>query len=200
MCNAYEIGRRVGKNPMKNSLLPGASLDLPSEPRLVRRTDPAPVITADGELATMRWGFERPTLGTINNSRADKLHGPMWSNAFRERRCVIPANAFYEWSGPKGRKRTHRFTRTDGDWFWIAGIWEVSHEFGPCFSMITTDANERMAPIHDRMPALLEEGEVEDYLAGAMSRFAPLAESLKVEDSSNPLVKSKGMSVQGELF
>jgi hypothetical protein len=76
MCNAYEIGRRVGKNPLKNSLLPAASIDLPAEPRLIRRTDPAPVITVDGELATMRWGFERPTLGTINNSRPHRAQSP----------------------------------------------------------------------------------------------------------------------------
>jgi putative SOS response-associated peptidase YedK len=200
MCNAYEIGRGVGRNPLKNSLLPAASLGLPSEPRLIRRTDPAPVITADGELATMRWGFERPTLGTINNSRADKLQGPMWSQAFRERRCVIPASAFYEWSGPKGRKRTHRFTRTDGEWFWIAGIWEESRDLGLCFSMVTTGANSMMAPIHDRMPAILEEGEISGYLAGEMDRFSPPSENLKVEDSLNPLIKSKGTSVQGELF
>jgi hypothetical protein len=46
MCNAYEIGRRVSKNPLKHSLLVADSLDLPSEPRLIRRTDPAPVVTA----------------------------------------------------------------------------------------------------------------------------------------------------------
>lgn len=200
MCNAFEIGRRTDRNPLKDSLLPAASLNLPAEPRLIRRTDAAPVVTADGELATMRWGFERPTLGTISNARADKLEGPMWAKAFRERRCVIPASAFYEWSGAKGRRRTHRFTRTDGDWFWIAGIWEVSHEFGPCFSMITTGANSLMAPIHDRMPAILEEGEVEGYLAGEMSRFTPSSESLNVADAPNPLVKPKGTSVQGELF
>ncbi len=200
MCNAYEIGRRVSKNPLKNSLLLAASLDLPSEPRLIRRTDTAPVITSGEELVDMRWGFERPSLGTINNSREDKLSGPMWAKAFRERRCVIPANAFYEWSGPKGKKRTHRFTRVDEEWFWIAGIWEESRDHGLCFSMITTGANELMAPIHDRMPAVLEEGEIAGYLAGKMNTFTPSPESLRVDDSPNPLIKPKGTSVQGELF
>ncbi len=76
----------------------------------------------------------------------------------------------------------------------------VLHEFGPCFSMITTDANALMAPIHDRMPAILEEGDIAGYLAGEMSTFTPSCESLKVEDSLNPLVKPRGTSVQGELF
>jgi putative SOS response-associated peptidase YedK len=104
MCNAYEIGRRVSKNPLKNSLLLAASLDLPTEPRLIRRTDSAPVVTADGKPVTMRWGFERPTLGTINNSREDKLQGPMWSKAFRERRCVIPASAILRMVRTKGKE------------------------------------------------------------------------------------------------
>jgi len=200
MCNAYEIGRRVSENPLKNSLLLGASLDLPSEPRLIRRTDHAPVITAEEKLVNMRWGFERPTLGTINNSREDKLQGRMWSKAFRERRCIIPASAFYEWSGPKGRKQTHRFTRPDGDWFWIAGIWEKSRDLGLCFSMITTGANSLMAPIHDRMPAFLEEEEIAGYFAGEIDTFTPSPDSLKVEDSPNPLLKPKGDIMQGELF
>ena len=200
MCNAYEIGRRVSKNPLKNSLLLGASLCLPSDPRLIRRTDHAPVITAEERLVNMRWGFERPILGTINNSREDKLSGPMWSKAFRERRCVIPASAFFEWSGPKGKKRTHRFTRVDGEWFWIAGIWEESRDLGLCFSMITTEANEVMTPTHDRMPAFLEEEEIPGYFAGEMNTFSPSHESLKVEDSPNPLLKPKGDAVQGELF
>lgn len=200
MCNAYEIGRRVSKNPLKNSLLLAASLGLPSEPRLIRRTDTGPVITAGEELVEMRWGFERPSLGTINNSREEKLSGPMWAKAFRERRCVIPASAFYEWSGPKGKKRTHRFTRVDEEWFWIAGIWEESRDLGLCFSMITTGANELMAPIHDRMPAVLEETEIPGYLAGEISSFTPSPESLRVDDSPNPLIKPKGTSVQGELF
>jgi len=200
MCNAYEIGRRVSKNPLKNSLLLAASLDLPSDPRLIRRTDSAPVITAEEKLVTMRWGFERPTLGTINNSREDKLQGPMWSKAFRERRCIIPASAFYEWSGPKVRKQTHRFTRVDGEWFWIAGIWEESRDHGLCFSMITTVANSLMVPIHDRMPAFLEEDEIAGYFAGEKNTFTPSPESMKVDDSPNPLIKPKGTSVQGELF
>jgi len=200
MCHAYEIGRRAGRNSLKHSFLLADSLDLPAEPRLIRRTDPAPVITADEKLVDMRWGFERPTLGTINNSREDKLQGRMWAKAFRERRCVIPASAFFEWSGPKGRKRTHRFTRVDGGRLWIAGIWEESRDFGRCFSMITTGANALMAPIHDRMPAVLEEVEIAGYLAGEMNSFAPSSESLKVKDSPNPLIKPKGNLVQGELF
>ena len=115
-------------------------------------------------------------------------------------RCIIPASAFYEWSGPKGKKQTHRFTRMNGEWFWIAGIWEESRDLGLCFSMITTGANSLMASIHDRMPAFLEEEEIAGSFAGEVNSFSPSPESLKVEDSPNPLIKPKGDIVQGELF
>lgn len=200
MCNAYEIGRPVKRLPKGRLHEITAPLLEGSVPRLIRRTDPAPVITAALDLVTMRWGFERPRLGTINNSREDKLGGPMWSAAFRERRCVIPANAFYEWSGPTGRKQTHLFTRPDQGEFWIAGIWEESRDLGPCFSMITTGANAVMTPIHNRMPAILEEEQIPAYLAGEIKTFAPLVASLQVEAAVNPLVKPKEPSAQRELF
>lgn len=200
MCNAYNVGRKVKVLQVGDLLraVPGVAGE--SETRLIRRTDAAPVVTADLELLTMRWGFQRPTLGTVNNSRDDKLAGPMWATAFRERRCLIPVASFYEWSGPKGQKRTHLFTRPGGEWFWIAGIWETSAEFGPCYSMITTAANSFVASVHDRMPAVLEDGEAQAYLAGGRNTFAPAPESLRVEDAVNPLVKRKEPPVQGELF
>lgn len=200
MCNAYDIGRPVKRLPEGSLQVITGPLVSGSGPRLIRRTDAATVITATFELVTMRWGFERPRLGTINNAREDKLGGPLWSTPFRERRCVIPASAFYEWSGPKGRKQTHRFTRPDQGWMWIAGLWESSSEYGPCFSMITTAANRVMAPIHHRMPAILEDEQITPYLAGEIATFAPLPENLQVEQSANPLVKPKDPPAQMELF
>ncbi len=200
MCNAYNVGLKV-KVLRDGEILRAVPSD-EGEPktRLVRRTDSAPIVTATMDLVVARWGFERPRLGTINNSRDDKLAGPMWSAAFQERRCLIPLAAFYEWSGPKGNKRTHLFTRPDRAWFWIAGIWEESRELGLCFSMITTAANSFVASIHDRMPAVLDDGEARDYLEGRKNTFAPVPESLRVENAVNPLLKPKEPPLQGELF
>ena len=198
MCNAYTVGRSV-KVLQVGEILRAVPSD-ERETSLIRRTDPAPVVTDAHDLVPMRWGFQRPKLGTINNSRDDKLAGPMWSTAFRERRCLIPVAAFYEWSGPKGQKRTHLFTRPDGAWFWIAGIWETSRELEPCFSMITTAANSFVASIHDRMPAALEDNEAREYLVGIKNTFAPAPGGLRVEDAANPLLKPKEPPAQGELF
>ena len=113
MCTAYEIGTNASRQeaPQLADLI-AALAKLP--PRLIRRTDSAPVVTGDLGLKEMRWGFRRPWSNAINNARADKLATPMWSDAFQHRRCLIPAAAFYEWSGPDRHKRTHRFTRPGG--------------------------------------------------------------------------------------
>lgn len=195
MCNAYRIGRtskrQTGAAARVAGLLPA------SGNRLIRKTDRAPVIVAGGEVAEMRWGFHRPFNPAVNNARSDKLDGAMWKHAYRFRRCVIPVSAFYEWSGPKGAKRTHEFTAPGGGWLWIAGVWEEAADLGPCYSMITTASNAFMEPIHHRMPAILGESSIDSYLAGGGLEWQPTVEPLAVADAVNPLVKE---SPQGELF
>lgn len=205
MCTAYELGKRGGSFPdqvkaraMKELLaLVGISI--------IRPTLPAPVLMPEGELRTMAWGFRRPVPGgktkqlwrTIVNSREDKLQGRTWSKAFRERRCLIPAAAFYEWTdGPAG-KVPLRFERPDDEWLWIAGIWEQDKERGECFSMITTEPNDVLAPVHDRMPAVLAPEQIGPYLAGDLKEFGPSAVGLEFRETANFLKKPPD---QGELF
>ena len=148
----------------------------------------------------MRWGFERKGLGVVNNTRCDNLDSPMWKDACESRRCLVPLLSYFEWSGSKGNKRTHRFRHPDDHWLFAAGIWEESRELGRCFSMITTGANSLVLPFHHRMPALLGASEREDYLTGNLEVFAPEAELLLVEDAVNPLLKNPPSHLQDELF
>ena len=63
---------------------------------------------------------------------------------------------FYEWRpGAGGRKQAHEFHDPKDDYLWAAGIWEERTDLGPCYTMVTTADSPLMAPIHDRMPALL---------------------------------------------
>ncbi|MEO8614754.1 MAG: SOS response-associated peptidase family protein [Luteolibacter sp.] len=200
MCTAYELGKRGGSFPQRaNAEAIHILLGLEEAEQLIRPTVPALVMTADGGISTMRWGFSRPFSHAIVNAREDKLDSVVWKSALAERRCLIPAAAYYEWSGPTGHKRTHRFTAPDGGWLWIAGIWEENVELGPCFSMITTTANTVAAPVHNRMPAVLGPQEIDAYLDGASATFRPAPERLCVADAVNPLRKKSG-PVQGELF
>ena len=125
-------------------------------------------------LGTFRWGLvpswaKDPSVGhRMINARAEGItEKAAYRSAIAERRCLIPADAFYEWQrrtdaagGPKGRL-PYVIRRGDGQPMALAGIWEVwraDPEAEPVRScaIVTTRANELMAPIHDRMPVILE--------------------------------------------
>lgn len=212
MCTAYELGKRGGTFPGRvNSAAVKELLSIPSS-RLIRPTVPAPVILPDGNVRTMTWGFRRsfapkvkgkpPTWRTIVNSREDKLDGRTWKQAFSLRRCVIAASSFYEWSEIDGCNVPLRFERTDDEWIWIAGIWEMGEQ-GECFSMITTEPNEVLAPVHDRMPAVLADGQITPFLEGELDVFGPSAVKLQYREAANFLQSRKATRLPpplGELF
>jgi putative SOS response-associated peptidase YedK len=188
MCNTYVIGPKRGAQGLAQRVSE-ATAKLASA--LVRKSDPGVVVRADGQVDLMRWGFHREFNPAINNARADKLEGGMWSEAFRERRCVIPMSLFYEWGpGQGGRKQANEFSNPEEDWLWAAGIWEAHAELGPCYSMVTTGASPLMSPIHDRMPALLLSEEMQDWLAGTGGQeFRPFDGPLVVTPCESPLAK-----------
>ncbi len=195
MCTAYELGKRGGSFPSHVNAKAAETLLCHAGTSLVRPTLPAPVILPDGGLVTMRWGFRRefaarkkggkPVRRTIVNSREDKLGGITWRRAFAERRCLIPAAAFYEWVEVAGENRPLRFQRPDVGWIWIAGIWEEHPEHGRCYSMITTDPNTAVEPVHDRMPAVLDDGQIGPYLEGTLDGFGPSSVGLEYREAAN---------------
>lgn len=196
MCTAYEIGwKKRGSD--SGYTPPSAIADLlAEEPRLIRPTIPAPVVMPDGSWRTMLWGFRLPIPGkpgkmrTVVNSREDKLQGRTWNKSFRECRCLIVATAFYEWIDRAGAKVPLRFQRPDGRLSLIAGIWRMEEERGECFSMITTEPNGVLAPVHDRMPAVLSDDQVASYLAGELNDFGPSQVPLLYTEAAN-FLKSK---------
>ncbi|MFK7849540.1 MAG: SOS response-associated peptidase [Akkermansiaceae bacterium] len=198
MCTAYNIGKNKAKFPKWLKQKTREKLDRIKQAQLIRPTLEAPVILSDGECETMRWGFFREFSNAVVNAREDKLDSSMWKEALEKRRCLIPATAYYEWSGSTGHKRTHRFSSPNETWLWIAGIWEIHAKHGYCFSMITTQPTGVVQGIHTRMPAILSPGEISPYLQGTIRSFEPAAELLQVTDSANPL--RKGQPEQIELF
>ncbi|MCP5537614.1 MAG: SOS response-associated peptidase family protein [Akkermansiaceae bacterium] len=197
MCSTFEIKKVSGKDLA--SVTASIRAD-GQESKIIRRTDIAPVFLSGMGITEMRWGFERPRLGVVNNTRSENLDSPMWRESIRARRCLIPMSGFYEWSGAKGHKRTHRFGPREGLLLWAAGIWEDSEQLGRCFSMLTTAANRLMAPVHHRMPALLTAAECDSYLEGNMRSFSPGDGMLVVNDAANPLTRKPQDDSQGDLF
>ncbi len=90
------------------------------------------------------------------NARDDKLLGRSWHTAFETRRCLIPATAFFEWRVVPGQKRKQpvRFSMRDKAPFCFAGLWNRVQGRLSC-TIITTKPSTLVAPVHDRMPAIL---------------------------------------------
>ena len=191
MCNAFNT---ASKKVFKEGLLEE------SFPTLIRRTDLAPVVLLSGEVVEMRWGFERSNLSAVNNARCDNLSSKMWKEAFAKRRCLIPLMSYYEWRGSKKNRRTYLFQSPKKQWIFAAGIWERSSEFGLCFSMLTTDANKVVAPIHHRMPVILDQAERPAYLNNELQTFAPDPRLLVVKETPSPFLKNRPTHIQDELF
>jgi putative SOS response-associated peptidase YedK len=117
-----------------------------------------------GEL--LRWGLvphwaetPEPPLKMIN-ARAETLaERPAYREAFERFRCLILADGFYEWQATPSGKRAFHITRSDGVPFAFAGLWSTwrrdDAELRSC-SIVTTHANPALAPLHDRMPVILE--------------------------------------------
>lgn len=112
-----------------------------------------------------RWGF--PSSGSggaarpLINARSETLAGrPRFRPRLDPGRAVIPADGFYEWLADGRARIPFRFTLADGDLFALAGLWESAPAPDGAeeivFTILTTRANERVAPLHDRMPVILD--------------------------------------------
>ena len=120
-----------------------------------------------GEIAALRWGLRPAWTKPASeapapaNARAEGLASrPMFREAFRWRRCLVPASGFYEWRGGSKRRQPYLFRLRDGAPLCFAGLWESwrGAENEPpveTFAIITTVPNELIRPIHDRMPVIL---------------------------------------------
>jgi putative SOS response-associated peptidase YedK len=96
---------------------------------------------------------------------------PTFRDAYRKRRCIVPVDGFFEWKAIKGRaKQPHAIAMKDGSPFGIAGLWEnwqgpQSGEWIRTFAIITTDANDLVAAIHNRMPVILSPSDYNTWLS-----------------------------------
>lgn len=112
----------------------------------------------------MRWGYEMAASARLLiNARAETIrHRPAFREDFTFRRCVIPAEYFYEWKKADKERTKYEFS-DPGKILWMAGIFRWVGDNGR-FVVVTTAANQSMAPVHDRMPVVMEAGEVKGWL------------------------------------
>jgi putative SOS response-associated peptidase YedK len=134
----------------------------PTQPAAIVR----PVAGSPGrELALVRRGLipswaDDPSIGNrLITARAETAADkPSFRSAFKHRRCLIPTSGFYEWQKVGTKKQPHYIQKPDGGPFAFAGLWEHWEKNGgpiDTCTILTTEANGLMRPIHDRMPVLL---------------------------------------------
>lgn len=128
-------------------------------------SDASTVICQSGDsiiTANMNWGFTNPyRKGLIINARAETVREKkLFSDSIMNRRCIIPASAFYEWDPYKAR---FRFTLPDDGLVLLAGIYHEEQGVSR-YTVLTTEANESMRPVHDRMPVMIGKDEIGPWI------------------------------------
>jgi putative SOS response-associated peptidase YedK len=163
----------------------------PSQPVAVVRQ------TAEGkrELVKLRWGLvpswaKDVSVGNqlINARSETAATKPAFRAAMRQRRCLVPTDGFYEWKKVGRQKQPYFIRRADDKPFAFAGLWErwsdaEGRPLETC-TILTTDANELLRPLHDRMPVIVEPADYSTWLDPAQTdsdRFRPLFASLTSE-------------------
>jgi len=128
------------------------------------------------EFALLRWGLvpfwakdAKFGYSTINARAEEAASKPAYREALKKRRCLVPANAFYEWMKPNAKlKIPYAIALNSGEPCALAGLWESWRPpEGPpleSFTILTTDANEVTEPFHNRMPVILEPKDYDRWL------------------------------------
>jgi putative SOS response-associated peptidase YedK len=128
-------------------------------------TDMVPVLIAQKDDIVsdlFAWGFPNlKSSGVIINARSETAFDRnMFQESLISRRCIIPANGFYEWN--KNKEKIY-FTQPDSDIIYMAGIYNVFNEENR-FVILTTNANSSIADVHDRMPLILQREQLHSWL------------------------------------
>lgn len=168
-----------------------------SQVLVVRAGETAPLAAAVRWGLVPRWARD-PAIGVkLNNARAETVaEKPSFREAFRRRRCLIPASGFYEWKTQAGRKQPYYVHPAHGELFAFGGLWETWR--GPeglleTCAIITTDASATMRPIHDRMPVLVAQRDYARWLDCA--RGSEVRDLLRPCDSADIAVQRVGRAV-----
>jgi putative SOS response-associated peptidase YedK len=167
MCGRYTLTNDLKEIAVRFSVTPPAGLA--TRPRFnIAPTQVVIVVNDEGQrqLVPMRWGLipswaKDPSIGNrMINARAETVaEKPAFRSALRKRRCLIPADGFYEWQKLGKVKQPVRIVLKTRETFGFAGLWETwtspeSEEIKSC-TIITTEANDLLKAVHDRMPVIL---------------------------------------------
>ena len=204
MCGRFAL--RCSSHQLIDQFLLTSSPDLSLKPRF--NIAPTQTIMAlrcpDGsrgrELAAFHWGLipawaKDPAIGNrmINARSETAAEKPSFRAAFKDRRCLILTDGYYEWQKRGSRKHPFFFHREDDQPFAFAGLWErwqdpQSGDRKETATILTRAANEQIEPFHHRMPVILEPENYDDWLNPQQSDRSILAPLLKTQPPANLVI------------
>ena len=182
MCGRYTLATPVEKLAEQFGI-DGSSVEIAPNYNVAPTQGVAAVLEDDGQrrLEVLRWGLipswaDDPQIGSrMINARSETAPGkPSFRRAFRERRCLIPADGFYEWQRTNGAKQPYYIHMAGGEPFAFAGLWESWSKGGEgevrTCTILTTEANALVSEVHDRMPVILSPDAYDVWLDPASER------------------------------
>jgi putative SOS response-associated peptidase YedK len=193
MCGRYRLSRR---KQLVEEYFDSASDEPEWTPRYnIAPTQPVPVIRQNAkeprrELSLMRWGLipswaKDPSVAAqmINARSETAATKPAFRDPLTSRRCLIPADGFYEWVRSGKAKQPYCFEVNDGELFAFAGLWDrwkdPSGQWVKSCSILTTTPNAVTSAVHDRMPVILDRVDYDLWLDPGMKNVDVVSETLK---------------------
>lgn len=168
MCGRYNFSKD-SNSPMVKAVLENLqSRQIEVKTGEVNPGDVAAVIASNRKLEpqvfSMKWGYKLPDGKLIFNARSETAaQKTMFADGMRQRRCLIPADCYYEWQKTGKDKQKYQLAPTDANGFFLAGIYRIEQGF-PVFSILTKEPVESIAFIHNRMPVILPGEIIQDWL------------------------------------
>jgi putative SOS response-associated peptidase YedK len=199
MCGRFTLRRDLESVYRELRVEAGSGAVLWSPRYNIAPTDQVPILTVaetgHRQLTPMVWGIPRSRNGRMVrqiNARAETV-------SERSHRCAVISDGFYEWAGTKTNRQPYFFHRPDDALILMAGLWQWHQDdegYLQTFAIVTTAANATVAPVHDRMPALLEGDDLALWLNPQTAAddlqglLGPAREDLLESRPVSPLVNS----------
>jgi putative SOS response-associated peptidase YedK len=206
MCGRYR--RRSDKQRIADAFAVGAGLEEiyfePGDDIAPDSVQPVVLVNDDGErqIELMRWSFRLPKKLLFNARSEDILLTGFWKESFEKRRCIVPADAIFEWQDvKKGKKPKYEFVLPGREPFGMAAVWKLwknpkIDKWERTFAVLTGAPNELMQPIHPRMTTFLEPRDYAEYLAPAERPPVHLLRILPADEMRAALLEKTDISSQ----
>jgi putative SOS response-associated peptidase YedK len=211
MCGRYR--RRSDKQTIADAFAVGAGLEEiffePGDDIAPDSVQPVVLVNEDGErqIELMRWAFRVPKRLLFNARSEDIMETLFWKESFEKRRCIVHADAIFEWQEvKKGKKPKYEFVLPGREPFGMAAVWKLwknpkIDKWERTFAVLTGAPNELMQPIHSRMTTFLEPRDYAEYLTPAERPPLHLLRILPTDEMRATLVEKTDIgSRQVSLF